>query len=98
MKKEYRVWADGISQGHYIIADSPKKAVIEFIRDSIYIIFFPIHALLWKKGKDLYSLKMTEEALKFKDYRGIDKYYKFGKKYNKKDFDEVKTNDKVTLV
>ena len=97
MKKEYRVWSDGSNQGHYIIADSPKKAVIEFINGSIYLIDYPVHAILWKKGNELWSLKMTEVAIHFRDYRGIDKYYKYGKKYNKSDLKEAKNNGKVTL-
>lgn len=97
MKKEYRVWNDGSPQGNYIIADSPKKAVIEFIKNSLNMVYYPIHAILWKKGKELYSLKMTEVAINFRDYRGIDKYYKYGKKYDKGDFKEVKNNGKVTL-
>ena len=97
MIKQYRVWNDGSSQGHYIITDSPKKAAIEFTRNSLNMIYYPIHTILWKKGKELHSLKMTEVAIKFRDYRGIDKYYKFGKKYNKGDFTEVKNNSKITL-
>lgn len=97
MIKEYRVWSDGSSQGHYIIADSPKKGAIEFISSSIYLVDYPVHTILWKKGKELYSLKMTEVAINFRDYKGIDKYYKFGKKYNKTDLKEVKSNAKVTL-
>lgn len=97
MIKEYRVWNDGSPQGDYIMADTPKKAVIEFTRGSLNMVYYPIHAILWKKGKELHSLKMTEQAIKFRDYRGIDKYYKYGKKYNKGDFKEVKTNGKITL-
>ena len=97
MIKEYRVWNDGSSQEFYIIADTPKKAVIEFTRGSIYLVDYPIHAILWKKGKELHSLKITEVAIKFRDYRGIDKYYKYGKKYNKSDLKEAKNNGKVTL-
>ena len=97
VKKEYRIWSNGSPQGHYIIAETPKKAAIEFIRDSIYLIDYPVHAILWKKGKELWSLKMTEVALNFKDYKGIDKYYKFGKKYDKNDLKEVKSNNKITL-
>ena len=97
MKKEYRVWNDGSPQGDYIIADTPKKAVIDFTSGSFNMVYYPIHAILWKKGKELHSLKMTEAAIKFRDYRGIDKYYKFGKKYVKGDFKEVKNNGKITL-
>ena len=95
--KEYRVWNDGSPQGEYIIADTPKKAVIEFTRGSFNMVYYPIHAILWKKGKELHSLKITEVAIKFRDYHGIDKYYKYGKKYNKGDFKEAKTNGKITL-
>ena len=97
VKKEYRIWSDGSPQGHYIIADSPKKAAIEFVKDSIYLVDYPVHAILWKKGKELWSLKMTEVALNFSNYGGIDKYYKFGKKYGKSDLKEPKNNAKVTL-
>jgi hypothetical protein len=91
MKKEYRIWNHESSQGHYVIADSPKKVVIEFTRNSIGFIMdlpifhYPLHTMLWKKGKDLYSLKMTEGAKKFMHYRGDDKYTKYGRKYYKKD-------------
>ena len=101
MKKEYRVWNDGSPQGHYIMANSPKNAAIVFVSgcslNNMMSIHYPIHAILWKKGKKLYSLKMTEVAIHFRDYKGIDKYYKFGKKYRKEDFDEVKSNGKITL-
>jgi len=79
MVKEYRVWNDGSSQGHYIVADSPKKAVSVFLR-GWRIPYFPIHVLLWKDGG-----RMTKQAFGFRDYRGDDKYTKFGRKYYKKD-------------
>ena len=74
MVKEYRVWNDGSSQGHYIVADSPKKAVSVFMR-GMGIFYFPIHVILWKSGG-----RMTKEAVEFRDYRGDDKYRKFGRK------------------
>ena len=46
---------------------------------------FPIHAMLWKTAKDLGSLKMTKQAIRFMHYRGDDKYTKYGRKYYKKD-------------
>lgn len=97
VKKEYRVWNDGSPQGEYMVADTPKKAAIEFTRDSFNMVYYPIHTILWKKGKRLDSLKMTEQAIKFRDYKGVDKYYKYGKKYDKGDFKEAKINGKVTL-
>ena len=84
MIKEYRVWNDGSPQGHYITGGSPKEAARRFlIGPGIH--YFPIHVILWKTAKDLGSLKMTEQAKKFRDYHGEDKYTRFGRKYYKKD-------------
>lgn len=84
MKKEYRVWNDGSPQGHYIIADSPKQAATRFIKGPAKV-YYPVHAILWKKGKGLGSLRMTEQAKEFMRYRGEDKYTKYGRKYYRKD-------------
>jgi len=85
MKKEYRVWNDGSPQGHYIIADSPKRAFIKFAKGPARV-YYPVHVILWKKGKDLGSLRMTEQATKFRDYiSSANKYTKYGRKYYKKD-------------
>lgn len=66
-----------------MIADSPKRAVIKFVRG--LPLDFPIHAILWKKGKNSYSLKMTKEAIEFRDCSDIGKNYNYGRKYYKKD-------------
>ena len=84
MIKEYRIWNYGSNQGYYMTGYSPKEAVLHFLMGSDRH-DFPIHAILWKTTKDLGSLKMTEQAKKFRDYHGEDKYTKFGRKYYKKD-------------
>ena len=84
MRKEYRVWNHESPQGHYIIGNSPKQVIRSFILHSDRS-DFPIHAMLWKTAKDLGSLKMTKQAIRFMHYHGDDKYTKFGRKYYKKD-------------
>ena len=84
MIKEYRIWNHESSQGHYLTGSSPKEAVHKFLMGSDYH-DFPIHAMLWKTAKDLGSLKMTKQAIKFMHYHGDDKYTKYGRKYYKKD-------------
>ena len=94
MVKEYRVWNDGSPQGHYIVAESPKLAATYFNKGVAHVyyptyfnkgvahVYYPIHVMLWKKGANLWSLQMTKEAKRFMDYRGDDKYTKFGIKYS----------------
>lgn len=68
-----------------MMADSPKEAVIRFIKGPARV-YYPVHAILWKKGKDLGSLRMTGQAIKFRDYIGdANKHIKYGRKYYRKD-------------
>ena len=94
MTNKYRVWNHGSPQGHYTTANSPKQAIIKFIKLGSGRTFFkeklryPIHVLLWSIPDELHPLgKMTKKAEKFQydNFFGREKYTKDGEKYFKED-------------